>query len=125
MDFQEPPLQRVLVNGDLTKDHVLLAERDGGWFISGLIDFGDARIGHPYYDFAIPLLDYAYGEPQLTNLLLSAYGITEIRKALDPLTKYCLLHEFATLDDQLKRVPTESPEHFCRLLRGGTAGRTV
>ena len=123
MDFQEPPYQMVLVNGDLTKDHVLLAEKNGKWFISGLIDFGDARMGHPYYELIIPLLDYTYGESKLSGALLDAYGLVQIPEVFDSLTKYCLLHEFATLDDHLERVPTESPEHFCRLLWDGMPRR--
>jgi hygromycin-B 7''-O-kinase len=43
--FEEPEMGRVLVNGDLTEDHVLLSEGAAGWEISGLIDFGDARYG--------------------------------------------------------------------------------
>lgn len=117
-DFREPPLQKVLLHGDLTPDHLLLTEEDGKWSISGLIDFGDARVGHPYYDFAIPLLDYVYGEPRLSGVLFDAYGLTQTREVLDSLTKYCLLHEFATLDDHLERFPAESPAHLYKLLWG-------
>ncbi len=115
-DFREPPLQMVLLHGDLTRDHLLLTERDNELSISGLIDFGDARVGHPYYDFAVPLLDYVYGEPELSGVLLDAYGLAQASEIVDSLTKYCLLHEFATLDDHLERFPTESPDHFRRLL---------
>ena len=117
-DFREPPHQKVLLNGDLTHDHLLLSETKGEWSISGVIDFGDARIGHPFYEFAIPLLDYTYGSSELSHVLLDAYGLDPTTQVLASLTRYCLLHEFATLDDHLERCPAESPEHFCRLIWG-------
>jgi hygromycin-B 7''-O-kinase len=50
----ERPL--VLLNGDLTEDHLLLHRssvgyEDGGWRISGLIDFADALIGPREYEW--------------------------------------------------------------------------
>ena len=47
------------------------------WFlvVSGIIDFGDARIGHPFYDFIAAIADYALGEPDLSHQLLEAYGM--------------------------------------------------
>lgn len=47
-DFQAPLAAPVLLHGDLTADHLLLVEREGRWTIGGVIDFGDAQIGHPY-----------------------------------------------------------------------------
>ena len=57
--FAEPPFPHVFLHADLTEDHFLLTKReDGSWFVSGIIDFGDARIGHPFYDFVAILADY-------------------------------------------------------------------
>lgn len=39
----------VLLHGDLNPDHVLFDKKTG--LISGIIDFGDVRIGDPIYDF--------------------------------------------------------------------------
>ncbi len=41
----------MLLNGDLTEDHLLLEEQEGGWRISGLIDLGDALIGCRAYEW--------------------------------------------------------------------------
>ena len=71
-DFREPPFKKVLLHGDITRDHLILTEKNRSWSISGVIDFGDARIGHPYYEFVVPLLDYAYGEHKLSSALLDA-----------------------------------------------------
>ncbi len=41
----------VLMNGDLTEDHILLRQDNGKWRISGLIDFGDALVGPREYEW--------------------------------------------------------------------------
>lgn len=121
-DFQEPPMRWVLLNGDLTEDHVLLAQDAGMWRISGLIDFGDARVGHPYYDFIAPLAYYTYGEPELSTVLLESYGLTPSGAVCDDLIKYCLLHEFGRLSHFLKRYPVDTPEHFYQAMWGQRPG---
>lgn len=41
------------IHCDVIRDHVLLSKnQDGEWRISGLIDFGDARFGDPFYELA-------------------------------------------------------------------------
>ena len=75
-EFVEPPFPHVFLHADLTADHILLTRRDdGSWFVSGIIDFGDARIGHPFYDFIAVIADYTLGEPELSHQLLEAYGM--------------------------------------------------
>ncbi|MBN1875557.1 MAG: aminoglycoside phosphotransferase family protein [Anaerolineae bacterium] len=41
----------VLLNGDLTQDHVLLVQNTNQWRISGLIDFADSLIGPREYEW--------------------------------------------------------------------------
>jgi hygromycin-B 7''-O-kinase len=116
--FCEPPFAPVLLHGDLTDDHLLLVEQEGDWTIGGVIDFGDARIGHPYYDLVAPLACYTYGRPELSLELVQAYGLEPSRPVLDALTRYCLLHEFGKLGDFLARVPVDSPQAFYLALWG-------
>ncbi len=47
----QAPSEPVLVNGDLTEDHVLVQERDGTWHMSGLIDFADSLIAPRDYEW--------------------------------------------------------------------------
>lgn len=61
--------QTVLVHGDLTGDHILIDPASGS--LTGVIDWGDAMIGDPAFDFA-GLLD-SYGEP-FTRRVLGHYG---------------------------------------------------
>ena len=42
---------RVVIHGDLNAEHLLMEERNGRWDVSALIDFGDARIGVPDYEW--------------------------------------------------------------------------
>jgi hygromycin-B 7''-O-kinase len=116
--FREPPLAPVLLNGDLTDDHVLVVERDGGWRLEGVIDFGDARVGHPYYDLIAPLACFAFGQPALSYALVEAYGLAPTPEVRDALTRYCLLHEFGRLADFLERHPVSRPEKFEAALWG-------
>ena len=124
-NFNEPKHVKVLLNGDLLQDHVILTEANGNYHISGIVDFGNARIGHPHYEFAIPLLDYVYGEPELSQDLLRGYGILPTKEHRDSLTTYCLLHEFATLDDHIEKVPTKSPNCFRQKLWGEEEKQTA
>jgi hygromycin-B 7''-O-kinase len=120
--FREPSKERVLLNADLTEDHVLLTRHDGEWRIGGLIDFGDARIGHPFYDFVAPLAFYTFGLPELSLALLDGYGLAATPPVRDALTTYCLLHEFGRLRHFLARFPAADPAAFYQALWGEPAG---
>ncbi|MGN6483328.1 MAG: aminoglycoside phosphotransferase family protein, partial [Thermomicrobiales bacterium] len=58
---------RALIHGDLTADHVFGASgREGNhWTPTGLIDFGDARIGDRRYDLIPLFVDAFAGDPAL------------------------------------------------------------
>ena len=102
----------VLLHADITSEHVLLIEKNGSWSINGLIDFGDAKIGHPHYDFVAPIAELTFGEPSLTRVFLGSYGLTLDRPTAESITTHCLLHEFGTISDFLKRHPATDPQAF-------------
>jgi hygromycin-B 7''-O-kinase len=92
----EPGFQPVLINADLNPEHIFCRQDAAGWEVSGIIDFGDAMLGHPYYEFVCPGLILA-GEPALGRAMLLAYGLPPT--ALDAelarlLTAHILLHRF-------------------------------
>lgn len=116
--FVEPPLAPVLLNGDLTGEHILLGEQDGAWRIGGVIDFGDARIGHPFYEFIAPLATCTFGEPALSVSLVEAYGLALTPPVREALTTFCLLHEFGRLSDFLAEHPVDTPARFEAALWG-------
>ncbi|MBN1879875.1 phosphotransferase [bacterium] len=132
-NFSEPPMNHVLMHADITADHILLTKNslkagwsdndDTGidtveWRATGLIDFGDARVGHPLYEFVAPLAFYTFGEPELASVLIDAYGLEPSPDVFRILTQYCLLHEFGTIRSFLSTYTARDPEDFVRMLWG-------
>ena len=68
----DTPLRAVVLHGDLSPDHVLFDETTST--VTGIIDFGDLRVGDPAWDFVYLYEDY--GLEFLTTALL-AYKASE------------------------------------------------
>ena len=115
-NFREPSFAPVLLNADITDEHVLVVHRDGRWRFSGVIDFGDAMMGHPYYEFVTPLVCLTIGEPTLSRTLVESYGWALSPALADRLTTYCLLHKYGRLADILER---------CQASNGGELHRAI
>ncbi|MEZ4642315.1 MAG: aminoglycoside phosphotransferase family protein [Chloroflexota bacterium] len=49
--WRERPFPLCLINADLTEDHLLLVAEDGQWCISALIDWADADVNVPAYEW--------------------------------------------------------------------------
>ena len=116
--FSEPPFDPVLLSSDVTNEHILLSQRDGHWWITGFIDFGDAMMGHPHYEFIAPLACLTIGHPALSRALVESYGLELTPLLTERLTTYCLLHEFARLDDFLGDRSIRDGSSFYRGLWG-------
>ncbi len=114
--FREGPFTPALLHADITADHVLLSRSDPGWRITGLIDFGDAMMGHPFYEFIAPLAFYCFGHPAASRALLEGYGLDATPENTDRLTTYCLLHKFGRIGVFLARHPAADGEAFHRAL---------
>jgi hygromycin-B 7''-O-kinase len=94
--------RRVLLSADVTDEHVMVEQRGGGWRFSGYIDFGDAMLGHPLYEFAAPGCSIVRGIPSLARALLLGYGYTDEELDADlaeRLTAHTLLHRYVTMAD--------------------------
>ena len=63
----------VLVNRDLTEDHLYLTAGDGRWQISGLIDFADSVIGPKELDWHDLRACMFQGKPRPMAAFLSSY----------------------------------------------------
>jgi hygromycin-B 7''-O-kinase len=113
----------VLLNGDVTQDHVLVQQWDGVWRISGLIDFADALIGQVEYEWvalwfgaldreAEPMraciaaydsdraLDQQFAKRAMAVTLLHEFSAGSIRWVLDRMGNPCV-RSFAALQDLL------------------------
>jgi hygromycin-B 7''-O-kinase len=97
----------VLLLADITDEHVLLS-RGHPRRLVGLVDFGDAFVGHPDYDLVAPGLTIARGDRDVLRTLLAAAGYelgheaAALRRGLMAQT---LVHRYATLLDCVKAVP--------------------
>jgi hygromycin-B 7''-O-kinase len=101
----EPGFQPVLLHADLNPEHIFCERGPGGWQITGVIDFGDAMLGHPFYEFVAPGFMLGFSV-QLRRAMLLAYGIQPdelICELSRRLMAYTLLHRFANLPEMLGR----------------------
>jgi hygromycin-B 7''-O-kinase len=67
----DPP---VLLHGDLTHLNLLVAERPEGWRITGLIDWGDAKLGPRMHEFISPGVHMYRGDPAPLAAWYRGYG---------------------------------------------------
>jgi hygromycin-B 7''-O-kinase len=114
----------VLIHADLNRDHVL-GERVGDeWRPSGIIDFGDAKVGDRMYELVALHLGLFDADRRLLRAFLDAYGLDQwlrrdfVRQAMS----MTLLFEFNTLGEILESVPgaaeAASLEELAELLWG-------
>jgi hygromycin-B 7''-O-kinase len=112
--------RRVLLHADLCDDNVLVRESSGRAHLGAVLDFADARIGDPEYEFAGPSLFLASPDGALQRALLRAYGFAE--SALDEalalrLAAWLLLHRYVHLPDVLASVGAPAPRDPVALAR--------
>ena len=106
-----PSSDLVLVNGDLNPEHLFCERTSRGWQVSGMIDFGDAMIANPCYDFVRPGF-ILRGSRLLRRRMLRAYGFTEndFTTALTrELFTYVLVHQFANIPETLSEYKSNPP----------------
>jgi hygromycin-B 7''-O-kinase len=103
----EPGFQPVLLSADVTDEHVLVSLRDGKWDMTGYIDFGDAMLGHPHYEFAAPGCCITHGSPRLQRAMALAYGYGEDQlnaDLADRLMAYALIHRYINVPELLEML---------------------
>ena len=95
----------VLLTGEYTPMNFLVTHIEGVWHITGLIDFGDAMLGHYKYDLLGPGAFLIQGDKELLKTFLSAYGFrtNEMNAELShQLTALMLLHQYSYLEIQVR-----------------------
>ena len=111
----EPGFRPVLLSADVTDEHILVSERGEHWELTGFIDFGDAMLGHPHYDFAAPGALITRNSPGLQRAMLLAYGYSssQLNATLaNQLMAYTLIHRFFKLRDLLDLFGAQPPAGF-------------
>ncbi len=115
-----PGARRVLLHADLCDDNLLVRRDSGRARLGAVLDFADARIGDPEYEFAGPSLFLASPDGTLQCALLRAYGFAD--SALDEvlarrLAAWLLLHRYVHLPDVLASLGTPEPRDPVALAR--------
>jgi hygromycin-B 7''-O-kinase len=103
----EPGFRPVLLSADVTDEHILVSLRDGKWDMTGFIDFGDAMLGHPHYEFAAPGCCITRGSPRLQRAMMLAYGYLEDQlnaDLADRLMAYTLIHRYINVPELLEML---------------------
>lgn len=73
-DFAEAGEPR-FIHMDIHPWNLMAKQEEGGWKLDGLLDFGDAIVGHSdRFELLTPLLFMAQGSPVLLKALLESYG---------------------------------------------------
>ncbi|HZU67613.1 MAG TPA: aminoglycoside phosphotransferase family protein [Ktedonobacteraceae bacterium] len=121
IDTDETP---ALIHCDLTSDHVLGESITGHWQPSGIIDFGDAKVGDRMYELVALHLGLFDSNRQLLWTFLDAYGFDTalqrdfVRKAMS----MTLLFEFNVCSHIFKNIPAAASastlEELAELLWG-------
>jgi len=97
----------VLLHADVTMDHLLLQKGESGrWAMTGIIDFGDARVGDPLYELVALHLDALDCDKRLLQSFWDGYGSDIarndwVRRAMN----YALLFPFDSLGAALRAHP--------------------
>ena len=116
--FLETPFDPVLLCADLTDEHVMVCKRDGKWVFTGVIDFGDALVGHPLYEFAAPVCSITRDDSELLTELFLGYGFTEADLTevfAERLLAYTLLHRYIEIGELLKMLGPKRIDTLDRL----------
>jgi hygromycin-B 7''-O-kinase len=74
----------VFLHGDVHPGNVLLAEEDGRWRITALLDFADSLSGAPEYELVAPGVLMVQGDAELQRALFTAcgYGDAQLDRSL-------------------------------------------
>jgi hygromycin-B 7''-O-kinase len=104
LDRSAPPL---LLHCDLNADHLLGEFQGERWIPSGIIDFGDAKVGDIFYELVALHLGLFHGDRRLLRIFLQAYGSDLLTRPDFPhrAMYFTLLHEFDVLGSIFEHRP--------------------
>ncbi len=72
-EWRAPPAPLALLNADLTEDHLLLIQEREQWQISALIDWADAEVGEPAYEWIALWYSLCRREAPFFRAILGTY----------------------------------------------------
>jgi hygromycin-B 7''-O-kinase len=99
-----------LLHGDLAPENALAVSANGSWHLSGIIDFGQASWGSPWFDLTAPSVLLQPGDAATVQSFLEGYlpGGSADRPALRPVLMACtMIHPMADLAECLALLPAD------------------
>lgn len=121
--FDPKDTELVLINADLTEDHVLLEHDNDKWEINSIIDVADAKIGEPEYEWIAVWFDLFRQDGECMEACLKSYNpnLTFDVHFRDKAFVYTFLHQFSvdlleTAMNRLGNPCVESIEQLRTLL---------
>ena len=119
---------RVVAHGDLGADHVLCAPTPEGWRVDMLLDFGDAKIGVPEYEWMPVWMGFCGMDPRLARAYLDAFdpALIDDNRFARRAVAWTLLHDFGADEvirqwrERGQRRPIETMEELAALLCPGS-----
>lgn len=96
---------RALLHTEVMREHFLVDRREGVWRVSGILDFEDALLGAPEYEWACAGIFLTCAEPGLLRALLDAYGAVVDEDLPQRIMAYALLHRYSDLSWYLNLLP--------------------
>jgi hygromycin-B 7''-O-kinase len=94
----------VILTGEYIPENFLLSQKNGGWKLSGLIDFGDVFTGWGEYDLLGPSAFMTAGMPRRVRRFLGGFGYSQADitpELTRRLMALALLHRFSDLNRQI------------------------
>lgn len=83
----------VLLHADLTEDHLLVSEDNGAWTMATLIDWADAEVGDPCYEWVALWFGICRQDAGLLRAFMQGYGL-EANLGAEALLAFTVLHRF-------------------------------
>lgn len=95
-DFRFEEGDLVLLNADLTEDHLFLKEKNGHWRISALIDLADSMVGVREYEWVALWFGAFNRELESLQAFMKAYDGSDSmnEKFLNTVLAYTFVHKF-------------------------------
>ena len=111
------PFHPAVLHADLNPEHLFCQASPTGWEVSGMIDFADAMLGHPFYEWVRPCYTFQF-EPDLLGVMFSSAGLsspTQNSALSQSLLAMIFLHRFFGLAELLNLFPQNTPTDLTSL----------
>jgi hygromycin-B 7''-O-kinase len=101
----------VILTGEYIPENFLLSRDNAGWRLSGLIDFGDVRMGRGEYDLLGPSAFMTAGMPRRVQRLFAGFGYSDADIGPDLKRRLMALMLLHHASDPVRHICIEGWQH--------------